>query len=121
EVELEVPEGWSVSRGRQMVGTIPAKQSRTATFTVTAPGDITPGEHVLLRAQVSSNKGDGFNVLPLRTAGPVEAGIADRPEIAQFLQWTRELGMQRLDALVPTRDSLGQGGSEDFELVVRNH
>src|SRR5699024_9556254 len=77
EVELEVPEGWSVSRGRQMVGTIPAKQSRTATFTVTAPGDITPGEHVLLRAQVSSNKGDGFNVLPLRTAGPVEAGIAD--------------------------------------------
>src|SRR5699024_11879012 len=62
-----------------------------------------------------------FHVLPLRTAGPLEAGIADRPEIAQFLQWTRELGMQRLDALVPTRDSLGQGGSEDFELVVRNH
>src|SRR5699024_8974268 len=115
------PEGWSVSRGRQMVGTIPAKQSRTATFTVTAPGDITPGAHVLLRAQVSPNKDDGFNVLPLRTTGPRVPVIAARPVIAQLLQWTRELGRQRHDALVPPRDSLGQGGSEDFALVVRNH
>ncbi|MGO1355028.1 MAG: sugar-binding protein, partial [Brachybacterium tyrofermentans] len=121
EVELELPEGWSVGRSRQVLGTIPAKQSRTATFTVTAPEGTAPDEHVLLRARVSSKKGEGFNVLPLRTAGPVEAGLADRPEIAQFLQWTRELGMQRLDALVPTRDSLGQGRAEDFELLVRNH
>lgn len=121
EVELEIPDGWTVSRSREVLGTIPAKQSRTATFTLTAPEGTTPDEHVLLRARVSSKKGEGFNVLPLRTAGPVEAGIADRPEIAQFLQWTRELGMQRLDALVPTRDSLGQGRAEDFELVVRNH
>ena len=119
-VELEVPEGWSVE-GNGRIGTVPAKQSRTATFTLTAPQDATPGEHVLVTARVTSRKGEGFNVLPLRTAGPVEAGIADRPEIAAFLEWTAELGMQRLDALVPTRRSLPSGSAEEFEIVVRNH
>ena len=119
QVELEVPEGWDAGR-KQVLGTIPAKQSRTATFTVEVPESATPGEHVLLRARVTSRKGSGENVLPLRTAGVVEAGIADRAEIAAFLEWTEELGMQRLDALVPTRRSLGQGRAEEFEIVVRN-
>ncbi|MBB5832894.1 sugar-binding protein [Brachybacterium aquaticum] len=119
-VALEVPEGWSVGRA-QNVGTVPAKQSRTATFTVQVPADAAPGQHVLLRARATSKKGSGENVLPLRTAGIVEAGIADRPEIAAFLQWTEELGMQRLDALVPTRRSLGQGRAEEFGIVVRNN
>jgi LmbE family N-acetylglucosaminyl deacetylase len=119
QVELEGPEGWRTGR-RQGLGTIPATQSRTATFTVQVPDGATPGEHVLLRARVTSRAGTGENVLPLRTAGTVEAGIADRPEIAAFLEWTEELGMQRLDALVPTRRSLGQGRAEEFEIVVRN-
>ena len=119
QVELEVPEGWDAGR-KQVLGTIPTKQSRTATFTVEVPESATPGEHVLLRARVTSRKGSGENVLPLCTAGVVEAGIADRAEIAAFLEWTEELGMQRLDALVPTRRSLGQGRGEEFEIVVRN-
>jgi LmbE family N-acetylglucosaminyl deacetylase len=119
QVELEAPDGWRVGR-RQVLGTIPAKQSRTATFSVEVPAGADPGEHVLLRARVTSRKGAGENVLPLRTAGVVEAGIADRAEIAAFLEWTEELGMQRLDALVPTRRSLGQGRAEEFEIVVRN-
>ncbi|MGP9537228.1 sugar-binding protein [Brachybacterium sp. AOP43-C2-M15] len=120
QVELEVPEGWSAGR-RQGLGTIPAEQQATATFSVRVGEDVAPGEHVLLRAQVTSRQGTGENVLPLRTAGPVEAGIADRPEIAAFLEWTKDLGMERLDALVPTRRSVGQGGGEEFEVVVRNH
>ena len=119
QVELEAPEGWDAGR-RQVLGTIPAKQSRSVTFAVEVPESATPGEHVLLRARVTSRKGSGENVLPLRTAGVVEAGIADRAEIAAFLEWTEELGMQRLDALVPTRRSLGQGRAEEFEIVVRN-
>ncbi|MCT1774502.1 PIG-L family deacetylase [Brachybacterium sp. p3-SID957] len=118
-VELEVPEGWSVD-GDGAIGTIAAKRSTTATFTLTPPADAATGEAVLLRAVLHSNKGSGHNVLPLRVAGPVEAGLADRDEIAQFLEWTEQLGMQRLDALVPTRRSLGSGLSEEFELVVRN-
>lgn len=120
QVELVAPKGWSVGR-KQVVGTIPAKQRRTATFSVTAPAGTAPGEHVLLRAEVTSRQGNGENVLPLRTAGPVEAGIAERPEIAEFLEWTAELGMQRLDALVPTRYTLGSGRADTVELVVRNH
>lgn len=119
-VELEVPDGWSV-KGNGSIGTIPAKRSKTATFTLTPPADAPTGEAVLLRAILHTNKGSGHNVLPLRVAGPVEAGIADRPEIAQFLDWTEQLGMQRLDALVPTRRSLGSGLAEEFELVVRNN
>lgn len=46
--------------------------------------------------------GEGENVLPLRTAGLIEVGIADQAGTAAFLDWTAELGMQRLDALVPT-------------------
>ncbi|HEX7351383.1 sugar-binding protein [Brachybacterium sp.] len=120
QVELGAPEGWSVGR-RQGIGTIPAKQRRTATFSVTAPAGTEPGQHVLLRARVTSRKGDGENVLPLRTAGYVEAGLEDRPEIAEFLEWTAELGMQRLDALVPARYTLGSGRAETVEVVVRNH
>ncbi|GAA1488835.1 sugar-binding protein [Brachybacterium sacelli] len=119
EVALEVPEGWEVG-GMQRIGTVPAKQHRSATFTVTAPEDVALGEHVQLRARASSRGGTGENVLPLRTAGPVEAGLADRPEIATFLEWTEELGMQRLDALVPTRRALGSGLAETVEVVVRN-
>lgn len=118
-VELEVPAGWTVS-GRQILGTVPAKQQRTATFTVTAPAEAVPGEPVLLRARASSKGASGENVLPLRTAGVVEAGIEDRPEIAAFLEWTAELGMQRLDALVPTRYTLGSGRADTVEVVVRN-
>ncbi|MGP5365553.1 sugar-binding protein [Brachybacterium tyrofermentans] len=120
QVELEAPDGWSVE-GDAQLGTVPAKQQRSAIFTVTAPAGTTPGEHVLLRARASSRGSTGENVLPLRTAGPVEAGIADRPEIAAFLDWTAELGMQRLDALVPTRRTLGSGLADTFEVVVRNH
>lgn len=118
-IELEVPAGWSVGPV-QKVGTVPARQRRTATFTVTPPADAAPGEHVLLRARATSKGSSGENVLPLRTAGPVEAGIADRPEIAAFLEWTEELGMQRLDALVPTRYTLGSGRADTVEVVVRN-
>lgn len=120
EVSLEVPEGWDAG-GAQSVGTVPAKQQRTVTFTVSVPADVETAQHVLLRARATSRKGGGENVLPLRTAGPVEAGIADRPEIAAFLEWTKELGMQRLDALVPTRRSLGSGLAETVEVIARNH
>ncbi|APX33637.1 hypothetical protein BH708_13960 [Brachybacterium sp. P6-10-X1] len=118
-VELEVPQGWSVG-GSQEIGTVPAKQERTAAFTVTVAEDATPGEHLLLRARASSRGSSGQNVLPLRTAGPVEAGLAERPEIAEFLAWTEELGMQRLDTLVPTRRALGSGLAETLEVVAHN-
>ena len=120
QVALEGPDGWSVGRA-QGIGTIPAHQERTATFTVSVPSGAATGEHVLLRARVTSRRGDGENVLPLRTAGPVEAGLVERPEIAAFLEWTEELGMQRLDALVPTRRALGSGRAETFEIIARNH
>ncbi|GAA1484020.1 sugar-binding protein [Brachybacterium fresconis] len=118
-VELEVPQGWSVG-GAQEIGTVPAKQQRAATFTVTVAEDAAPGEHVLLRARATSRGASGQNVLPLRTAGPVEAGLAERPEIAEFLAWTEELGMQRLDTLVPTRRAIGSGRAETLEVVARN-
>ena len=120
EVALEVPEGWIVGGARQL-GTVPASQRRSATFTVRVPADAVPGTPVLLRARATSKGRSGQNVLPLRVAGPVEAGLADRPEIAAFLDWTAELGMQRLDALVPTRRSLPSGRTQEVELVARNH
>ncbi|WP_114853140.1 sugar-binding protein [Brachybacterium sp. YJGR34] len=119
-VELEVPEGWSVGDAQEL-GTVPAHQEREATFSVTPPAETAPGEHLLLRARATSKGANGENVLPVRTAGPVEAGLEDRPEIAAFLDWTAELGMQRLDALVPTRYTLGSGRADTVELVVRNH
>ncbi|MCS6711968.1 PIG-L family deacetylase [Brachybacterium sp. EF45031] len=118
-VALEAPEGWTVSRAVDL-GTVPARQIRTARFEVQVPRGIAPGVHLRLRTQVTSSAGSGWNVLPLRTAGLVEAGLEDRPEIAAFLEWTERLGMQRLDALVPTRRVLGLGRSESVDVLVRN-
>ncbi|EWS81785.1 hypothetical protein BF93_14825 [Brachybacterium phenoliresistens] len=120
-VDVEVPAGWSTN-GPVDLPTFPAGQTRQVTVQVTPGADAQPGTDVLLRARVSTkNRGSGWNAVPVRVGGPLEAGLENRPEVLDFLAWTEELGMQHLDALVPTRRSLPVGGSDRFAVIVRNH
>ncbi|MFC0674438.1 sugar-binding protein [Brachybacterium hainanense] len=120
-VQIEAPAGWR-AEGPVDFPTIPAGQSRTVTVRVTPAADAAPGTAVLLRAVVTTkNRGSGWNVVPLRVVGPVEAGLENREEVRDFLEWTQELGMQHLDALVPTRRALASGGSQELTLLVTNH
>ncbi|PWH06105.1 GlcNAc-PI de-N-acetylase [Brachybacterium endophyticum] len=118
-VDVDVPEGWTV-RGDSSLGTVAAHRSATARLTVTPAKDAATGEAVQIRAALRCRRGEGHNVLPLRTAGPVRAGLAPRSEIAQFLDWTEDLGMQRLNALVPTQRTLGSGLTSTWDLEVEN-
>src|SRR5699024_2382039 len=55
------------------------------------------------------------------TDGAVEATIEPLTEIAQFREWTRDLGMQHLDALVPELMALGSGRSKPLPIPVRHN
>ncbi|UQN28508.1 sugar-binding protein [Brachybacterium kimchii] len=119
EVALETPKGWTV-QGRTSLGTIAKGRSALARLTVTPASDAETGTAVQLTATLRCPRGEGRNVLPLQVSGPVRAGLAPRSEIAQFLDWTDDLGMQRLDALVPTQHALGSGLARTLDVEARN-
>lgn len=118
--DIDAPDGWTID-GPVSFPTIRPDGAETVKVRVTPPAGAEPGEHVLLKAKVTTkNRGSGWNVVPVRVAGQVEASFTPRSEIAQFLTWTEELGVQHLDALVPTRVTLGSGLSKRYDVEIRN-
>ncbi|CAM4056544.1 sugar-binding protein [Helcobacillus massiliensis] len=117
---IDLPDGWT-SSGPAQFPTIAKGRTATASVTVTPSKDATPGDAVALRVNVTTkNRGTAWNTVPLRVAGAVEAILEPRPEIAEFLDWTKTLHMQQLDALVPTRRALGSGLSKETGLRITN-
>ncbi|MBO1030972.1 PIG-L family deacetylase [Tessaracoccus sp. SD287] len=119
-VTLAVPSGWSTS-ARQSIAALRSGASQTVTFTVTAGAGATIGATANVRAVYSVGATSGETVAPVRVAGALEATIEPLPEIAQFRDWTAELKMKHLDALVPELFSVAQSRSRELRIKVHNY
>lgn len=120
QITLEVPAGWNADAPVD-VPALEAGGQASATLEVRVPAGQATGENVRVTTTYRAGDRSGSTITQLRTAGAVEATIEPLTEIAQFREWTRELGMQHLDALVPELMALGSGRSKPLTIQVRNN
>ena len=90
------------------------------TFELTAGAGLTAGETARVTVTVTSGAVTGTNSAPVRVGGALESTIAPLEEIGEFRDWTQELGITHLDALVPELFAVGQGRTRELEIITRN-
>jgi LmbE family N-acetylglucosaminyl deacetylase len=118
-VALRLPDGWE-GEDVQRLGTVARGETRTATFSVTAPAGATPESRARITATLSTESGSGRAAAPVRIAPAVRGTLAPLPEVGQFQQWARRTGVQQLDDLVLPRFSMGVGETRAVDVLVQN-
>ncbi|HIT75590.1 MAG TPA: GlcNAc-PI de-N-acetylase, partial [Candidatus Avipropionibacterium avicola] len=116
---LRVPDGWDASQ-EVRVPALRAGQSHDLTVTVTPPVGADQG-NVQVGLDLTVGKASGSTIAQIRVSGAVEATIEALPEIAEFRDWTSEVGMEHLNALVPELMAIGIGRTRDLQIEVTNH
>ncbi|MEO3872109.1 sugar-binding protein [Nonomuraea sp. B12E4] len=116
-VTLRVPPGWQVS-GSGDLGRLSAGRTRSATFTVT-PGQDAPGR-VRVAAALTTERGRGYTDRQVEVSPAVRAGQQPLPQVAQYEEWTREVGVPQSRGLVAPVLTLPSGGSRQVGVVVTN-
>ncbi len=118
-VVVQAPSGWQ-SSDEVAVPALKKGQSHNATLTVTPPADAEP-EDVRLDVVYTVGESSGATIAQVRVSGAVEATIRPLAEIQEFRDWTAEVEMEHLDALVPELMAIGVGRTREVEIVVTNH
>ncbi|ACU84350.1 uncharacterized LmbE-like protein [Brachybacterium faecium DSM 4810] len=121
-VALAGPDGWD-SSGSQPVPALAAGESHSAAFDVTVDASVEPGATARIETTLVLDSGGATGTAsgPVRAAGALEASIEPLEEIREFREWTEELGLKHLDALVPELFAVGQGRARDLAITVRNY
>ncbi|MDT0214560.1 sugar-binding protein [Rothia sp. ARF10] len=117
---LAVPDGWTVS-GNGSLGSVPAGATREASFTVTPAAGAPVGTRVRVQAFVDAAGGTGYQDEPVLVSAPVTATQQLLPQVAQFHEWTREVGAEALADIVRPVLTLASGGSRTVDVTVTNH
>lgn len=117
-VALRVPEGWQVT-GSGDLGRVRAGQTAKATFTVTPPAQAGPGR-VRVAATLTTENGGGYTDRQVEVSPPVRAAQQPLPQVAQYEEWTAEVGVPQLGGIVQPVLTLPSGGSREVGVVVTN-
>lgn len=116
---LTAPEGWQ-GGAEQPLPALAAGATHGVTFELTAGAGLAAGETARVTVTVTSGAVTGTNSAPVRVGGALESTIAPLEEIGEFRDWTQELGITHLDALVPELFAVGQGRTRELEIITRN-
>jgi LmbE family N-acetylglucosaminyl deacetylase len=117
-VELDAPQGWSVSPAVQGLGSLPPGRERLASFTVIPPEGADPGR-VRLSATLRSGARSGTTQRPIEVVPAVQGRAELHPDVARFREWTRQAGAEQVDSLIRARLALasGEGRAVRVDLV----
>ncbi|CAN7365179.1 sugar-binding protein [Knoellia sp. LjRoot47] len=117
---LEVPAGWTVT-GNGALGALQPGRSATARFVVTPAAGAAIGTQTRVKAFVQTASGTGYQDEPVLVSAPVTATQQLLPQVAQFHQWTDEVGAEALADIVRPVLTLASGGSRPVSVTVTNH
>ncbi|MEV5890412.1 sugar-binding protein [Nonomuraea fuscirosea] len=115
---LRVPAGWKVT-GSGDLGRLGAGRSGSATFTVTPPAQADPGR-ARVAATLTTERGGGYTDRQVELSPSVRGEQQPLPQVAQYREWTGEIGVPQLDGLVTPVLTLPSGGSGQVGVVVTN-
>jgi LmbE family N-acetylglucosaminyl deacetylase len=115
-------DGWTVS-GSRPTPSVSAGKSCSVTFDAAVDAVVDPGTTSRIEATLTLDDSElsGTSSAPVRAAGALEASIDPLEEIREFREWTEELGLKHLDALVPELFSVGQGRTRALGVIIRNY
>jgi LmbE family N-acetylglucosaminyl deacetylase len=119
-VELDAPQGWSVSPAARRLGKLRPRRERLATFTVTPPEGADPGR-VPLSATLRSRDRSGTTQRPIEVVPAVQGRAELHPDVARFREWTRQAGAEQVDSLIRARLALGSGESRAVRVDLVNN
>ena len=119
-IGLAAPEGW-VSSGSQSFPDLDAGSTHEAEFELTAGDGLESGSTARAAATVTAGDASGTSSTAVRVSGALESTIEPLEEIGEFRDWTQDLGLKHLDALVPELFAVGLGRTRDLEIVTRNY
>jgi LmbE family N-acetylglucosaminyl deacetylase len=119
-VELDAPQGWSVTPAVQSLGTLPPRQERLARFTVIPPEGADPGR-VPLSATLRSGDRSGTTQRPIEVVPAVQGRAELHPDVARFREWTRQAGAEQVDSLIRARLAIGSGESRTVRVDLVNN
>jgi LmbE family N-acetylglucosaminyl deacetylase len=119
-VELDAPNGWSVSPAERRLGTLPPGRERLASFTVSPPEGADPGR-VPLSATLRSRGKSGTTQRPIEVVPAVQGRAELHPDVARFREWTRQAGAEQVDTLIRARLALGSGESRTVRVDLVNN
>lgn len=119
-IELAAPEGW-VSSESQTFPTLAAGATYETEFELTAGDGLESGSTARAAATVTAGDASGTSSTAVRVSGALESTIEPLEEISEFRDWTQELGLKHLDALVPELFAVGQGRTRELTIVTGNY
>ncbi|PRX97255.1 sugar-binding protein [Allonocardiopsis opalescens] len=120
ELAVTAPEGWQVEQSGDTLGTIRPGGSATVELTVTPPAGAAAGERAVLAAELTARGASGRNETSVQVANAVRGGLAPRPEVAVFEDWTAEQGLPKLRDLITPLASVGTGRTQEVAVEVVN-
>jgi LmbE family N-acetylglucosaminyl deacetylase len=118
-MDTEMPDGW---RGPKTlgVGRVPAGQTVTRSFEVTAPASESPSRQ-LVGLTVTAGNQSGFTDQQLEVVPAVQGTQQLLPQVAEFHRWAERVGVEQLAGIVKPVLTLPSGGSRVVTVDVHNH
>ncbi|PZG04079.1 sugar-binding protein [Nonomuraea aridisoli] len=117
-VTLRLPEGWRAAQESRDLGRLAAGRTGSSSFTVTPPEGATGRARI--GAALTTERGGGYTDRQVEVSPAVRAAQQPLPQVAQYEEWTADVGVAQLRGLVTPVLTLPSGGSREIGVVVTN-
>lgn len=115
----DLPDGWRVS-GAAVPSRVRAGQTVRIPVTVTVPASAATGVRARLGATITSAQGTGYVDRSVTVSGAVTARQQLLPQVAQYEQWTTQVGVPQLSGTVLPVLTMPAGGTRTVSVDVTN-
>jgi LmbE family N-acetylglucosaminyl deacetylase len=118
-VSLALPAGWTASGG----GSLPpvtGNRASTTTFTVTPAATAQPGRFRVSGTLEQGSGASGETNLAVRVVPAVQGSVQRLPQVAQFEEWVRAVGVPQLGGLVKPVLPIGVAETRPVRVDLHN-
>lgn len=119
-VTVTAPAGWTVD-GDGALAAGASEGELTAEFTVTVGNDATPESRGLLEATLAAGDATGTTARAVQVVPVVRGTLHPLSQVAQFREWTADVGVPQLDNLIKARTSMGVGETKTIDVELTNY
>ena len=119
EIRLELPDGWKVKE-TGAIDILKPNQSATVDFTVTVPQN-SELKRVRLNAHLTAGNMKGYTSRVVNVSPEVTGTLKPLPQVSQFRDWVKKVGVPQLDNLIKPVLALGAGETRNVEVDLTNY